>query len=315
MWWDSDENLRSALSRELLQWLQQCELQPVVIGWGPSEIGVVQALAAHGAAIHASDWAVNMATYASFYVPALQQRAPVQPRRAAAAKHTVTFLLSDGDNLQVLCCCARTMASCVTPRLQWLIGGSFASPANDWWGSRSRSSVAMGWTVSPAMAELAPSILQRLYREASPSDVFVAGPSGVAYTFPDFSSNLSSFAESSLQYMRRADLSIVNLIALSDCDTECATPYVRAGAQAVFLYTYGYARCCDCCRAFYFVTTQPALVVPPPTLVLTPPFSSLHPLPSHPPSSRLYRDFYCGRGSRLTWISNVPVIGGRIALW
>jgi hypothetical protein len=45
-----------------------------------------------------------MASYASFYVPMLQQRKP----QAAAAlparkhKHTVSFLLSDGDNLQVI---------------------------------------------------------------------------------------------------------------------------------------------------------------------------------------------------------------------
>jgi hypothetical protein len=89
------------------------------------------------------------------------------------------------------------------------------------------------------MAELAPSILQRYYRQASPSDVFVAGPSGVAYTFPDAITNASRYAESSMLYMRRADLAIVNIIADHDCDADCASPYVRAGAQAVFLYTYG----------------------------------------------------------------------------
>ena len=86
-------------------WLQQCEQRAVVIGWGPSEIGVVQALAAHAVAIHASDWAVNMASYASFYAPVLRQRLPRAASAAALApqrgKHTVTFLLSDGDNLQV----------------------------------------------------------------------------------------------------------------------------------------------------------------------------------------------------------------------
>ncbi len=105
MWWDGDEQLRSRLSMQLLRWLQQCEQRAVVIGWGPSEIGVVQALAAHAVAIHASDWAVNMASYASFYAPVLRQRLPRAASAAALApqrgKHTVTFLLSDGDNLQV----------------------------------------------------------------------------------------------------------------------------------------------------------------------------------------------------------------------
>lgn len=123
--------------------------------------------------------------------------------------------------------------------LQWLVGGNFASPLNDWWGSSSRGSVAIGWTMSPAMAEVAPSILQRFYAEATASDNFVAGPSGVAYTFPDAMLNETSFAVWTLQYMQRAGLAIVNVIASSDCDVECASPYVEAGADAVFLYTYG----------------------------------------------------------------------------
>jgi hypothetical protein len=98
------------------------------------------------------------------------------------------------------------------------------------------------------MAELAPSILQRFYRESSANDVFVAGPSGVAYTFPDVISNASDLAESTSRYMQRADLAIVNVIAAADCDADCALPYIRAGAQAVFLYTYG-------CAAHAFVPT------------------------------------------------------------
>ena len=116
-------------------------------------------------------------------------------------------------------------------------GGVHAS--NDWWGSSARGAVPLGWTISPALAELAPSIMQRYYREASASDVFVAGPSGVAYTFPDAIANASEFAASSMRYMRRSNLSIVNVIANSDCDVDCALPYVLAGADAVFLYTYG----------------------------------------------------------------------------
>ena len=103
MWWDSDERLRSPLSQSVLQWLQGCQQRAVVMGWGPSEIGVVEALAQHAAAIHASDWAVNLPSYASFYAPVLQQRQP-QPALPPAGnerKHTVSFLMSDGDNLQV----------------------------------------------------------------------------------------------------------------------------------------------------------------------------------------------------------------------
>jgi hypothetical protein len=146
----------------------------------------------------------------------------------------------------------------------------------------------MGWTVSPAMAELAPSILQRLYRESSLNDVFVAGPSGVAYTFPDVISNASDFAESTIRFMQRADLAIVNVIAAADCDADCALPYVRAGADAVFLYTYGYGQ-------------QITAHLLPRAFVM--------------PCSCFSRDFYCGRGAKLTWVLGAPVVGGRMALW
>lgn len=227
----------------MASWLHGCGQRPVVLGWGPSEIGVVEALAARGIAIHASDWAVNLPSYASFHAPVLQQRRPPPAANAAVSpqgKHTVTFLLSDGDNLQARA--SQLIHVCDRSRffpLQWLVGGNFASPLNDWWGSSSRGSVAIGWTMSPAMAEVAPSILQRFYAEATASDNFIAGPSGVAYTFPDAMLNETSFAVWSLQYMQRSGLAIVNVIASSDCDVECASPYVEAGADAVFLYTYG----------------------------------------------------------------------------
>jgi hypothetical protein len=139
------------------------------------------------------------------------------------------------------------------------------------------------------MAEVSPTILQRFYSEATASDNFVAGPSGVAYTFPDAILNETSFAEWTLQYMQRAGLTIVNVIASSDCDAECASPYVDAGAEAVFLYTYGYAQLTLLsCRLFGFLVRG---------------------------RSRFSRDYYCGRGAKLTWVSGTPVVGGRMALW
>lgn len=84
----------------------------------------------------------------------------------AGRKHTVTFLMTDGDNVQ------------------WLLG-PFASGAA-WYGSPNRGKVSLGWTVSPALAELAPSVLAYFYEHANPGvDEFVAGVSGVGYYIPE----------------------------------------------------------------------------------------------------------------------------------
>ena len=50
--------------------------------------------------------------------------------------------------------------------VQWLLG-PFAS-STSWFGSPDRGKVNLGWTVSPAMAEIAPNVLQYFYDHAKP---------------------------------------------------------------------------------------------------------------------------------------------------
>jgi hypothetical protein len=135
-----------------------------------------------------------------------------------------------------------------------------------WYGSPERGRVPIGWTVSPALAELAPALLEEFYNSGK-GDLFVAGPSGVGYTIPDkFTSEerLQDFADLTKVYMDRADLKIVNLIDDTDCDTKCAAPFAKAGIDSVFLYE---------------------------------------------------GDAYAGRAGRITFEGDVPIVGGRYALW
>ncbi len=81
-----------------------------------------------------------------------------------------------------------------------------------------RGRLPLGWTVSPALLELAPSILQYLYRNASNTaqgnDFFIAAPSGVGYTYPDYyeSSQMHEFAALTAAFMKEADMRILNVI-------------------------------------------------------------------------------------------------------
>ena len=96
-------------------------LKGAVLGWGPTEGSTVDTLASHALSIHAADWAVNVATHTSFYVPQLHQPThatlsntprsetrsagtphPQTSSAAAPSKHTVVFLMTDGDNIQWL---------------------------------------------------------------------------------------------------------------------------------------------------------------------------------------------------------------------
>ena len=54
---------------------------------------------------------------------------------AADKKHTVAFVMSDGDNLQ------------------WILGPWTTDER--WWGASERGSVPLGWTLSPAIGHVA----------------------------------------------------------------------------------------------------------------------------------------------------------------
>lgn len=47
-----------------------------------------------------------------------------------------------------------------------------------------RGKIALNWTISPALVDIAPGILNYYYRTATPLDGFVAGPSGMGYLMP-----------------------------------------------------------------------------------------------------------------------------------
>lgn len=154
----------------------------------------------------ASDWARNIEVYSGVSPPRPLAQKPLRPPPSApAAVHTVCFLMSDGDNLQ------------------WLINGFFN---RGWYGSEDRGRTDIGWTISAAAAELAPSLMDLAYARAarptagSPSpgaDVFVAAVSGSGYAYPDIMSPeaLGAYAKQTADFMAKADLRILNVLAAS----------------------------------------------------------------------------------------------------
>jgi hypothetical protein len=89
-------------------------------------------------------------------------------------------------------------------------------------GSQSRGLVPIGWTLSPAMAQIAPGMVQYLYENATLTptgkDLFIAAPSGrlypleyapnnhcvlrlagVGYAYPSRVANMTAFAETTCE--------------------------------------------------------------------------------------------------------------------
>lgn len=175
-----------------------------LLGWGGSEKQTVTAASTRAGWVNAADWARNLAPMAGFRAAepmkqpnALPPPLPPVPER----KHTLAFLMTDGDNLQ------------------WLLNNFATGPA--WWASPQRGTVPMGWTLSAALPQVAAPVATMLYGQAtvrsgprSACDVFVAGPSGAGYAYPDLMSDeaLATFAAASRSAARAAGLGVVNVL-------------------------------------------------------------------------------------------------------
>ena len=85
------------------------------------------------------------------------------PTPELEAKTYLSFAVTDGDNLEF-----------------------FVRRGRYIWEQPQRGELPLAWSVSPALAELAPPLLERTYLEASANDTFIAGPSGLGYFYPGF---------------------------------------------------------------------------------------------------------------------------------
>ena len=192
----------------------------VAFGWANEFVFVYNA-SNFGVHVHASDFCNNLSTFSNFSAPTVQKNHSTDTILKPGV-HTVCFLMSDGDNVQ------------------WLMG-AFADGHN-WYGSNKRGTLNMGWTVSPAMAELAPTELKYMYDTAATAengkDYFIAGPSGLGYIYPDNFHPLDSAAAITSRIMEKADMRILNVIG-NAWQNQFFEPYLdKPNIDAIFYYDY-----------------------------------------------------------------------------
>jgi len=116
---------------------------------------------------------------------------------ASSAVHTrrpkayVSFTISDGDNLQY-----------VQHRMARL------------WQDPARGSIPIGWTISPALLQVAPALAAYYRRTASPNDELVVGPSGAGYMLPSYWSkeHLPAFLQLTGELMQAMNLSVIEVL-------------------------------------------------------------------------------------------------------
>jgi len=169
-----------------------------VIGWGEASNGEDKFIGPNsdaGVKELPADHARNLSVLSSITEDRLSQRGGGGGRALEPEPdvHYVSFLITDGDNIQ------------------WMLG-DFPTDKR-WFGSPLRGQVDLGWGISPSLIDLAPSVMRWFY-DQSVKDRWVVGPSGGGYMYPSRypAAALDKHTASLAQSMERADLSAVQII-------------------------------------------------------------------------------------------------------
>mmetsp|Transcript_11663 Transcript_11663/g.20439 ORF Transcript_11663/g.20439 Transcript_11663/m.20439 type:complete len:290 (-) Transcript_11663:456-1325(-) len=134
--------------------------------------------------------------------------------------HTVAFIMSDGDNLQIL------QNDFVTERF-------FNSPE--------RGHLPVSWSYAPCMAVLMPNALEWARSQLTANDTLSAGPSGIGYAFPQlFPQGVDqAHAQATSLLMRASGQSLVNVIGVVPSRESLSQLVVQDAIKSVVYFTFG----------------------------------------------------------------------------
>lgn len=168
----------------------------VCLGWGPDEYINVSTASKYGVPVVAADWSYNLTTLSAFPLISIPKREAPSVKKEDNV-HYVTFLMSDGDNQQ------------------WNLGNNFS--VYKWFGNPNRDKLKLGWSMSPSIYYLAPTVFKMYYQSISKEKAennFIVPPSGNGYIFPSKfdKSKLGSFTYELNKYMGTVDEKYVAII-------------------------------------------------------------------------------------------------------
>ena len=156
-----------------------------VLGWYPEERSGVGEATKYGLSSVPGDFFENTTVYTAVNKPI--KIPPVPKRPKLENKIYAAVYISDGDNIQY---CQHAMAKIFE--------------------QSGRGQMAMNWTISPALADFSPSMLNYYYGKATTNDCFVSGPSGMGYALP-----VNGLAGGSGEYYLSAGPKLVPYIQLT----------------------------------------------------------------------------------------------------
>jgi len=171
----------------------------VMMGWGDAWQGedvFIRAGSERGIYTIPSDHTHNLCPLSGF--PSIQQTQQTPPNFIANNNtHYVSFLFTDGDNLQ------------------WTLGNLQSD--TKWFSSPYRGNFDMGWGIPPSLVHAAPTVMKWYYDNSfiGPGyDNFVAGPSGGGYMYPSLypAEDLALHVDQLSEWMSLGDLNIIEIL-------------------------------------------------------------------------------------------------------
>ena len=200
---------------------QNMQDNSILLGWGNDEYQTVSKSSHHSISVLPSDYAYNLSLLTNYEMQLSQKSHEISATKIDSV-HTVCFLMSDGDNIQWL--------------LNWFITD------NRWFGNENRGEIDIGWTIAPALSELAPTVMNKIYESSANNingkDYFVAGPSGTGYIYPELYENLDNYTSQLNDYMLKSDLNIVNIIGNEFSDFYLYPFVEKENINAIFYYDF-----------------------------------------------------------------------------
>lgn len=170
----------------------------IVLGWYPEERSGVGEATKYGLSTVPADFFENTTVYTAVNNPVKIPPLPKRPK--LENKVYAAVYISDGDNIQY---CQHAMAKIFE--------------------QSGRGKMAMNWTVSPALADFAPMMLNYYYRKATSNDCFVSGPSGLGYAMPYDAHNscyyasanstkaITPYSQLTQRYLEKAGLRVITI--------------------------------------------------------------------------------------------------------
>jgi GxGYxYP putative glycoside hydrolase C-terminal domain/GxGYxYP_N second domain/GxGYxYP third domain/GxGYxYP_N 1st domain len=178
------------------------------LGWFIDEPKGVKLTSQRSMPVLASDFFENLEVWTSVQnMPGIQQT-QTENVTISTPKAYVSFTISDGDNLQYD---------------QHRMAGLWRDPV--------RSSIPIGWTISPSLVQTAPSLAAYYMSTASPNDELIAGPSGEGYIYPSNwpQEQWPAFLKLTGELMQTMKLNIIEVL-----DSGLSQAFVNPGLQAIY---------------------------------------------------------------------------------